>query len=479
MDQPEAFHILTVGHAPLLVRDLWDRIAARGDYRISHIAHPSFDRRSWPKELLTRDLYFFRDDIRMAIPCADRDFLASLEGGVVPTIHNMIMSDRVVSKLPYGEAIDYAGLLAKRLTALYEAVRPTVIMGGFDGLHGSLGFAVARHMGIPWFAPLFSALPDGEAALCADLSPASRIEFDADRALQLRSKAESLLEEFLSRKLEAAAYIPPRVLSAAFIFGQIPMQIAAIVRVFRTRKLRKFLKYTDYPKSYSFRGLVGEAFRLRKNLWLLNRRRLLQKPIARRFAFFGLHMQPESSIDVFAPFFSNQERVIEMIARSMPPTHALLIKLHKSDALNYSPAQLARLARVPGVELVSAYGDTYEFIRKSELVLSIQGTIGLEGALLGKPVIMFGDSPAKVFPNVSTAGKTTDLPALVRRKLGEKAPSHSEIVAAFANYLAPFYPASSNDWTTVRPTDAQIDDYVRVLELLETHDTVKRVRPCT
>jgi hypothetical protein len=477
MDQLKAFHLLTVGTVPVLVRDLWARIAARGGYRFSHVVHPSLDQRSWAKDVLVQDLFFFRDDIRMQIPPADRDFLASLEGEGVPTIHNMIMSDRVVSKLPYGEALDYAGLLAQRLVELYKFVRPTAVIGGFDSLHGSLGFAVARHLGIPWVALLFSALPHGEAALCADLSPASRIAFDASREVQLRAKAEGLLEDFLSRKIKAAAYIPPRLFTAAFIFGQIPMQIGAFVRVLRRRRLRRFVKYTDYPKSYSVRGMVREAFRLRKNLWLLNRRKLLEKPVAGRFAFFGLHMQPESSIDVFTHFFSNQERVIEMIARSMPPTHALLIKLHKSDAPNYSPAQLARLSRVPGVELVSPYADTYEFIRKAELVFSIQGTIGLEGALLGKPVIMFGDSPVKVFPTVSTIGKTTDLPALVRQKLAEKVPARARIVAAFAAYLAPFYPASSNDWT-VQPTDAQIDDYVRLFELLKTHDTVKHMTPC-
>jgi hypothetical protein len=476
MDQLKPFHILTVGHFPQIVRDLWDRIAVRGGYRISHIAHPSYDHRSWPRQLLAHDLFFFRDDIRMPIAPADRDFLASLEGDGVPTIHNMIMSDRVVCKLPYDEAIDYAGLLAHRLVTLYKSVQPTVVIGGFDGLHGSLGLAVARHMGIPWFVLLFSSLPHNEAALCANLSPASRVVFDTCREAQLRDKAEGLLDDFVGRKIEASAYIPPRLFSATFIIRQVPLQVGAFVRALRRRRLRRFLKYTDYPKSYSLSGVVGEAFRLRKNLWLLNRRKLLEKPVVGRFAFFGLHMQPESSIDVFAHFFSNQERVIEMIARSMPPTHALLIKLHKSDVPNYSPAQLTRLSRIPGVEVVSPYGDTYEFIRKAELVFSIQGTIGLEGALLGKPVIMFGDSPAKVFPSVSTVGKITDLPALVRQKLAEKVPARSRIVAAFATYLAPFYPASGNDWT-VRPTDAQIDDYVRLFELLKTHDTVKHMSP--
>jgi hypothetical protein len=141
---------------------------------------------------------------------------------------------------------------------------------------------------------------------------------------------------------------------------------------------------------------------------------------------------------------------------------------------NYSPAQLARLNSVPGAELVSPYADAYEFIQKAELVFAIQGTIALEAALLGKPVILFGDSPVKDFPSAATMGRTTDLPALVRQKLSERAPARARIIDAFASYLAPFYPASGNDWS-VRPTDVQIDDYVQLIELLKSHEAARHV----
>lgn len=470
MGQVKSFHILTVGNFPVLVANLWDRVAAAGGYRISHVAHPSYDNRTWPKELRTNGIIFFQGDIQVNcdLPAADRGFLASLERGKVPTIHNMIMSDRLLSKLPYDEAIVYATFLGKRLFTIYEMTAPTVIIGSFDGLHSSLGFAVANYMGIPWFTPLYSPLPGDEAALCSDLSPASRVKFDARRASVLRAKAHTLLTEFEGRRLSAAAYLPPRLFSAAFILGQIPGQFRSIFRVLRSRRYKSFLKFTDYPKSYSVRGLIGEAFRLRKNLWLLRRRKLLRAPINSPFVFFGLHMQPESSIDVFAHFFSNQERVVELMARSIPPTHTLLVKLHKSDAPNYSTRQLARLAQFPGVELVSPFADTIEFIRRADLVFAIQGTIGLEGAMLGKPVIMFGDSPVKVFPNVSTVGKTIDLPDLVRLKMAELPPSRADIVHAFAEYLAPYYPATHNDWS-VKPTDAQIGDYAQLIEILKVH----------
>ena len=156
------------------------------------------------------------------------------------------------------------------------------------------------------------------------------------------------------------------------------------------------------------------------------------------------------------------------MARSLPPTHALLIKLHKSDVPNYSPALLAKYRQLPGVHLVSPYADTFEFINRADIILSIQGTIGLEGALLGKPVIMFGDSPTRVFPSVSTIGRDPELPHLIRRKLGEARPDRAAVLKAFAEYLAPFYPVSSNDWS-IRPTDAEIDGYIRLFRLLDAH----------
>ena len=72
----------------------------------------------------------------------------------------------------------YATLLAQKITKYYGILMPTVVIGGFDSLHGSLGFAVAKVMGIPWFALNFSSLPSGQAALCADLGPASRVTLE-------------------------------------------------------------------------------------------------------------------------------------------------------------------------------------------------------------------------------------------------------------------------------------------------------------
>jgi capsule polysaccharide export protein KpsC/LpsZ len=164
------------------------------------------------------------------------------------------------------------------------------------------------------------------------------------------------------------------------------------------------------------------------------------------------------------------------MARSLPPTHALLVNLHKSDAPNYSPDFIARLQQFPGVRVVAPHASSLDFIRGADLVFAIQGTIGLEAALLGKQVIMFGDSPVKVFPSVATFGRTIDLPALVRARLAESRPQREMIVDALAAYLAPFYPASHNDWH-LAPTDTQIEGYARFFRLLSAHVSARVVAP--
>jgi hypothetical protein len=468
MNGAEPMHIVTVGMSPSLVRDLWDRIQLKAGYRISHIAHPTFNSESWGVVNPVRDVSFFRDDLRMEMPPPDRHLLASLEIADVPTLHNMIQSDHLVSRLAYEESLAYATFLTQRLMAFYGAMKPTVVIGGFDALHSGLGLAVARLMGIPWFAFIFNSLPSHHVALCSNLSPASQIVLEPRRAEKLHHEAEQLLGKFERRKLEAVAYIPPKVLSAAFIVKRMPGQLRALMRVLRRRRLKDSFKYTDHPNSYSLLGLFREAIRLRMNILRMPNSTFLSVPPNERYAFFGLHVKPESSIDVFAHFYSDQLHVVELIARSLPPTHMLLVKLHKSDVPNYSRALLAKFARIPSVRLVSAFADTIEFIKRADIVFSIQGTIGLEGALLAKPVIMFGDSPTKVFPSVSTIGRDPDLPALVRQKIGEPRASRTAIIGAFAAYLAPYYPASGNDWS-VRPTDDEIDGYVHLFTLLESY----------
>ena len=210
---------------------------------------------------------------------------------------------------------------------------------------------------------------------------------------------------------------------------------------------------------------IRDANRARKSV---SRITALATPPSDPYVLFGLHTQPESSIDVWAPFFSNQLWVIELLSRSIPASHKLLVKIHRSDTSGFPREQLERMRLFPGVELVRPFVDTRSFIERADLVVAIQGTMGLEAALLGKPVIMLGESPVTKFRNASNIGELEDLPELVRSKLSEPKPTRRQIVEDYASFLAPLSPASHNDWTR-NVGDQEIDGYVRLIKQLERH----------
>ncbi len=464
----ESMHFVNVGNTQILMENLWDRIAMAGEVRFSHIVHPMLDAGSWENGPVPCNVHFFCPEGNPLMPSPDRDLLASLEREEVPTIHNMILGDRVVSTLPYREALAYSTFLTRRFMSLYEDLKPSAVIGGFDALHGCLGLAVAKKMRLPWFALNFSVIPPGFACFCDRMSPAARVKLGEQPLYDMGPVAEASIEKFENRKIQAPAYLAPSARPLAGKIAKMPDRISALYRTARKARRRHFLKFVEYPSGHNVWSALRHYRYTAKARSALATIRTVSSPPSTPYTFFGLHVQPESSIDVWAPFFSSQLWVIELLARSIPPTHRLLVKIHKSDAANYSRDQLDRMRSFPGVDLVEPFADTRQFIEKADLLFSIQGTIGLEAALLGKPVIVFGESPVTLFPSASPIGKIPDLPDLVRRKLAERPPARHEIVDAYRKFLKPFAPAGHNDWT-IKPDDREIEGYAGLFFALKRH----------
>lgn len=462
------FHVVTVGWSHGLVEQLANAIAARSSHGFSHITHPKYTLENWPQRPPQAGVHFFRDRLEQPMPQADRQLLASLERNDVPSLHNMILGDRVVSKLAYDDALEYATFLARRLIELFDEIKPTAIIVGFDAIHGSLALAVAKHMSIPVYALNFSVIPAGLACFCDGMSPAARVTMRDRPSSALLSLAKESLRRFENRETEAHAYIAPLPLPLSGKMAQLPARLRASYRTIRDSRKREFIKFTENRNSFSVLSALQHYRRTVAARKAVSAVKTIAEPPDTPFVIFGLHMQPESSIDVWAPFFSNQQWVIELLSRSIPPTHTLLIKIHKSDIANYPQAQLKQMCAFPGVQLVAPSADTRSFIERADLLIAIQGTMGLEAALIGKPVIMLGDSPVTIFPSASGVGALRDLPSLVRKKLTESPPSRNEIVDAYTEYLAPFFPASDNNWGEKKSTE-QISGYVDMFNTLKSY----------
>lgn len=456
------FVILTIGYGYRLIDVVWTKVRARTGYEISHIPHPSLfrsDAEQRARKIDSNELFYLFDSPVKKLDKADRIYLTELEAGTGPTIHNVILGDAQLSTLPYSEALDYISTAAKRFREIFAEVKPSVVLSGFEGFHSTLAMLVCRKMGIPWFGLVYTPIPHGLTGFSFTNNNKETHTFVPANPRSTRELAERTLTEFENKSM--SVHVPETEDSAWNVLKFLPLRANNAIAKSKSILSGNFDRYTHRP----FTESAKDYLRRRWNLYSNKGMEFLKIPPDTPYVFFGLHMQPEMGIDVWAPFSSNQPYVINCIARSIPPTHKVLVKLHKIDADHWSNAQLRRIEKMPGVVLVSSNANTQDFVRKADIVFSIQGTIALEAALLGRPVITFGETMYEDMPTVTRVGSLIDLPRLVRSKLKEPHPSRPEVLQGLEKLLSRFSPGLHNNWD-IDPTDSQLSQFCIHLDYL-------------
>ena len=105
------------------------------------------------------------------------------------------------------------------------------------------------------------------------------------------------------------------------------------------------------------------------------------------YVFFPLHFQPEMTTLVCAPYCLNQVSVIEDIAKSLPAGIRLVVKEHHASVGRRPLQDYREIKKNWNVILVRPQENALELIKASKAVITINSTVGLEGLLLGRPVI--------------------------------------------------------------------------------------------
>lgn len=108
------------------------------------------------------------------------------------------------------------------------------------------------------------------------------------------------------------------------------------------------------------------------------------------YAFFPLHFEPEVSIQVFGRPFQNQIELVRNLALALPVGMLLVVKEHPRSVGFRPLGYYRKLLDIPNVRLVDPQIPTHVVTRGSSLVAVISGSTGLEAAICGKPVLVFG-----------------------------------------------------------------------------------------
>tara|TARA_B110000977_G_scaffold201788_1_gene298653 strand:+ start:14300 stop:15664 length:1365 start_codon:yes stop_codon:yes gene_type:complete len=119
----------------------------------------------------------------------------------------------------------------------------------------------------------------------------------------------------------------------------------------------------------------------------------LLKPLSinkfpKNYNFFPLHFSPESSINTPAPFYIDQERVIDEIV--LLDSKPLLLREHPALYGKRPLAFYRNINKKPNVFFTKIDDDIYHIIEKSDKVFSVTGTVAIEAFFKGKPFIQFG-----------------------------------------------------------------------------------------
>lgn len=170
-----------------------------------------------------------------------------------------------------------------------------------------------------------------------------------------------------------------------------------------------------------------------KRWYLLGKNKYFSIPrFGEKYVYMPLHLIPESSTFVHAPYYINEIFLIEQISKSLPLGLKLYVKEHQAMLGERPLSFYKKVNSLSNVKLmqVNYYKDPKPWIVNSECVVTITGTTAYEAALLGKPSIIFGDMPFNYISSITKISDFNDLPNFFRNL------SNIENIHSCAAYIA-------------------------------------------
>ncbi len=142
----------------------------------------------------------------------------------------------------------------------------------------------------------------------------------------------------------------------------------------------------------------------------------------KKYIYFPLHTEPEVSLLVHGKPFINQIELIRMIAISMPIDTILVVKEHPWMIGKRSLKSYKKILNIPRVLIAKPNLYSKELIINASLITVVTGSASLEGVLMQKPVITFGDCMTNILPDFMCARckDLRELQSLIHKSISAK-----------------------------------------------------------
>lgn len=145
-----------------------------------------------------------------------------------------------------------------------------------------------------------------------------------------------------------------------------------------------------------------------------------------KFVYFPLQTQPEATLNVRAPQFTNQLEVARQIAMALPDDYCLVVKDHPGMSGKRPISYLDKLARMPNIKLLDTRVPTQQLLKRASLLVSPSSSTITEAAMMRVPTIQLGGlGTTRAYPNVTFHSDFTDLPSVIRKKITQNIDEHA------------------------------------------------------
>jgi hypothetical protein len=393
-----------------------EQLAERG-MRVFHIVTPSEYRdlciaRGVPVD----QVLWLRIDEALAQPL-DTDAvrrIAEYEQRTSLSLKHFLMMDRFLRERSWDEVLRYAAYCFRRIEEFLDRHRINFVSGEPTGAHDLVALLICRATGRHYGAPFDIRFPvqrfaiwnsDVESSpLCTGApTPADVSEEEIAQAREVWNQIrERKRMPFLTEKAKAPGF--------GKRFMQSVIRGVAYRSLVRRRHDGHMYSLWDMLTVHKYH-MIPVNHRLNRAQW----KNLFELPEeGERFVLFTLNYQPEHSIDVEAPHWTNQYEVAKALARCLPIGVRLYVKEHPSALGLRGPSVLRRFKRLPGVRLIDPRVDSHGLLQRAELVACITGTIAMEAAAYGKHAAVLGSTFMDGFSTVTLVRHPSEVAAILR-----------------------------------------------------------------
>lgn len=391
----------------------------------------------------------------------DMEYLKGLERDYgIPNLFAYIAIDRILMfnqsareypcntpPYSYEDTLKILQVKAKALSAFLKKEKPDalVVSQALSGTGNLLLYMMAKKMGIPVWSINMTGMKHTYVLSDHHIRfPSIEKKYREHIADKIRpepyyGEAKRIVEDFRKNREPYYAKLSPgeqpvkrgtqlRFLSPPNFAKSISFFVKMFYRYYFTSKKRDYTLVS--PLNY-----VADHVR-RKIRNLIGTRDLYDGVVeGEKFVFFPLQTEPESSLNLWAPFKTNQLEVIRQISKSLPIDYKLYVKEHPL-MVQYRPRTFYKeIKKNLNVSLIDPSVHGAELAERADLLITITGTLGLEAIFLKKPVIVLGNIWYDALSFVKRCKAMEDLPYLIKEQLEHPVYNEEELLQFIAALL--------------------------------------------